>query len=457
MRKIYFSLLAVLLIASLVMIGCGPKTPVETGPIVIAYVGNATSPGTKPAMDVMQMACDEINAAGGILGRQVKFVIEDSKGDAALSVAAATRAVLDDKALIYFVEGRTEMCLAVMPKSVELYQQQPHILFFQSAMGRELTLPIVDEYDKYKFIFRDYDMEDAHYSSIPVNFALWKEVLGASKVAWLWEDLAWTKLWRNGIPEKNLPTWPDYAKQTYGLETVYNQGTRPKMGMYLPILEAIAKSGAEVIFFCSSWYTDTDVFAKQWSESSAKDIPVNFYGGTSQTHDFWDLTGGKCLGVIGSFYEGHDPVTPDAIAWQEKCDAKGIPVQSNVLFAYSDIYFIKKAIEKVGSTDVEKLIPAMEGLTIENVGAQIWFGMSGDRVAPFFHSRIGSDPNDTTKIHPLGLPHFMDPIGQFQGKGNVVMLATGLNSGENPPRYKGEFAHPEQYKSPAQLRQEAGR
>jgi ABC-type branched-subunit amino acid transport system substrate-binding protein len=456
-RKVCFSLLAVLLIASMVMIGCGPKGPVSAGPIVIAYVGNVASPGTKPAMDAMQMACDEINAAGGIRGTQLKFVTEDNKNDAALSVAAATRAVLDDKALICFVEGRTEICLAVMPKSVELYQQKPHLLFFQGAMGRELTLPIVDEYDKYKFIFRDYDPEDGHYSTIPVYFALWKEVLGANKVAWLWEDLAWTKLWRNGIPDKNLPTWPDYAKQTYGLETVYNQGTRPRMGMYLPVLESIANSGAQVIFFCSSWYTDTEVFAKQWSESSAKDIPVCFYGGTSQTYDFWSLTGGKCLGVISPFYEKQDPVTPDAIKWQQKCNDRGIPVQSNVMFAYADIYLIKKAIEKAGTTDVEKLIPTLEGLYVENVGPVILQGICGEKVAPFFHSRLDSDPKDPMSINPIYFPNkFIDPIGQFQGYNKVVMLATGYKSKESPPRYKGEYAEPEKYKTPAQLRQAAG-
>ena len=457
MKKIIFSLLAVLLIASMVMIGCGPKTPAETGPIVIAYVGNVASPGTKPAMDIMQMACDEINAAGGVNGRQLKLVLEDSKGDAALSVAAATRAVLDDKALIYFVEGRTEICLAVTPKSVELYKQQPHILFYQGAMGRELTTPVMSDYDTYKFCFRDYDPEDGHYSGIQGNFALWKEVLGARKVAWLWEDLAWTKMWRNGIPDSNLPTWPDLAKQTYGLETVYNQGTRPKMGMYLPVLEAIAKSGAEVIFFCSSWFTDTDVFAKQWAESSAKDIPVNMYGGTSQTYDFWDLTGGKCLGVIGSFYEKDIPVTPGAMAWGEKVKAKGIPVQNNVQIAYADVYLIKKLIEKVGNTNVEELIPALEGLYVENVGPVTLQGIVGDKISPFFHSRFDCDPNNPLVPNPIYLPDkLVIPIGQFQGKDNVVLLGTGFKSTENPPRYKGEFAEPEKYKTPAQLRQEAG-
>ena len=457
MRKIFVSVLAILLIAAMLMIGCGPKAPISTQPIVIGYVGNVASPGTKPAMDVMQMACDEINAAGGVGGTPLKFVVEDGKGDASLSVAAATRMVLDDKALIYFVEGRTEICLAVTPKSVELYKQQPHILFYQGAMGRELTTPVMSDYNTYKFCFRDFDPEDGHYSTIPILFAIFKEVVGANKIAWLWEDLAWTKLWRNGIPEMNLPKWTDYAKQTYGLETVYDKGTRPKMGMYLPVLEGIANSGAQVIFFCSSWFTDTDVFAKQWAESSAKDIPVCFYGGTSQTYDFWDLTGGKCLGVISPFYEKQDPVAPDGIKWLQKCDEKGIPVQSNVIFAYADVYLIKKLIEKVGNTNVEELIPALEGLYVENVGPVLLDGICGDKVSPFFHSRIDSDPKNPMSINPIFLPDkFIDPIGQFQGKNNVVMLGTGYKSKESPPRYKGEFAEPEKYKTPAQLRQEAG-
>jgi ABC-type branched-subunit amino acid transport system substrate-binding protein len=466
MRKICFTLLALLLIAALVMIGCGPKEQAQpTGPaapptgepIVIGYVGQVSSPGVKPAMDIMQIACDEINAAGGVLGRPLKFVVEDSKGDASLAVAAATRMVLDDKALIYFVEGRTEICQAVTPKSVELYKQQPHILFYQGAMGRELTTPVMSDYNTYKFCFRDYDPEDGHYSSIPTLFALFKEVVGATKIAWLWEDLSWTKMWRNGVPGTNLPKWEDYAQQTYGLQTVYDEPVRPKMGMYLPVLESIANSGAQVIFFCSSWFTDTDVFAKQWADSSAKDIPVCFYGGTSQTYDFWNLTGGKCLGVISPFYEKEVAVTPDTIAWLQMCEAKGIPVQGNVPIAYADIYLIKKLIEKVGNTNVEQLIPALEGLYVENVGPVTLQGICGDRVSPFFHSRFDSDPNNPLLPNSIFFPDkYFNPIGQFQGPDNVVLLGTGFKSSEFPPRYKGEFAEPEKYKSPTQLRQEAG-
>ena len=39
-------------------------------PIVIGYVGNVASPGTKPCMDIQKYAVEEINKAGGILGVQ---------------------------------------------------------------------------------------------------------------------------------------------------------------------------------------------------------------------------------------------------------------------------------------------------------------------------------------------------------------------------------------------------
>jgi len=460
--KIYRSLVAlaaVTLILGLTLPACtgGPEAAPGVEPIVIGYVGQVSSPGCKPCMDIMSLACDEINAAGGVLGRPLKFVVEDSKGETSLAVAAATRMVLGHKALLYFVEGRSEICLAVTPKAVELYKERPHILVYQGPMARELTTTLEEDYDTYKFCFRDWDPEDAHYASIPAYFGVMKEVVGASKIAFLWEDLAWTNLWRNGIPEKNLPTWSEYAKQLYGLETVYDAAFKARTGMYLPVLEGIANSGADVVFMCSSWFTDTEVFAKQWAESSAKDVVPCFYGGTSHTYDFWEMTGGKCLGAIGSFYEKELPVPPGGAEWLQMCDSKGIPVQINVGVGYGDMYLIKKAIEQVGSTDVEALIPALEGLYIENVGILPLYGWCGDEIAPFFHSRYMANPENPMEPNPILLPDkWINPIGQFQGPHDVVLLSTGLNSAEQPPRYKGDYAEPEKYKTPAQLRKEAG-
>jgi len=104
------SLLVILtLVAVVVVTGCAPAAPSgpNTGPIVIGYVGAAAGPGTKPCIDAQAMAVEEINAAGGILGRPVKFVVEDSKGEASLTVAGVTRLVMGSKVTAYSVEGLT--------------------------------------------------------------------------------------------------------------------------------------------------------------------------------------------------------------------------------------------------------------------------------------------------------------------------------------------------------------
>jgi len=46
-------------------------------PIVIGYIGNVSSPGTKPCMDIQRYAVEEINKAGGILSRPVEYVVID--------------------------------------------------------------------------------------------------------------------------------------------------------------------------------------------------------------------------------------------------------------------------------------------------------------------------------------------------------------------------------------------
>jgi len=459
-QRVFLVPIVLVIVALLLLFGCAPAAAPggKAGPIIFGYVGSASSPGTKPVMDAMKIATDEINAAGGIAGRPVTFVIEDGKGETSLSVAAAQRMIQGDKALIYFVEGRTEICLAVQPKSVALYPQYPHLCIWQGPMGRELTSEIVKDYDHLKFIFRDWDPEDAHYCSIPSYFDVFKEVVGASKIAFLWENLAWTTVWRNGIP--GLPKWEDYAKQTYGLETVYSKPVNARTGMYLPILQGIADSGAQAVLFLSSWFTDTEVFAKQWADSPAKNIPICFYGGTSHTYKFWDLTGGKAMGCMGSFYEKQEPFNPQAIPFLQKMAKAGIPVQVNVAIGYSDMYLFKKAIEQAGTTDINTLIPTLEsGLYLKDISILGIHGFEGTKVAPFFHSRIMANPNDPTvpsDIYKADMSRWVNPIAQFQGPNNVVMLSTGMNSTVWPPRYKGDFAHPEQYKSPDQLRAAAG-
>ena len=408
----------VVAVFSLLWLGVSPVLAAPAGkPIVIGYVGNVASPGTKPCMDIQKYAVEEINKAGGILGRPVEYIVLDGKGDTSLSVEAARRLIMENKANFVHIEGRSEICLAAQENSAALYKEYPHILIFNGPMASELTARVVDEYEKYKFSFRDWDPEPAHYCWLDNYLGkLFKGALKGKRLAFLWEDLAWTILWRRGIDYLKLPTWEEAAKQRYGIDVVYSKAVKPRGTMYLPILQEIATKKADMIWFVSSWFTDTESYAKQWADSAAQDIPSVMYGGVAQTHDYWRMTGGKGLGIMSSFYEGNIPFTPKTLPFIELGKKLGIPLQIHVQISYADIYHIKAAIEKAGGTDEnEKLIKAMEEVeTIYSLGKMKY---ETRRIKPYFHSRVLADPYNPYKMVSPDI--FLLNIAQFQNDGKI--------------------------------------
>jgi ABC-type branched-subunit amino acid transport system substrate-binding protein len=415
-------------------------------PIVFGYVGNVASPGTKPCMDIQKMAVEEINDAGGILGRPVKYVIMDGKGDTSLSVEAARKLIIEDKALFVSVEGRTEICLAVQEASGMLFKEYPHILLFNGPMGSELTARIIDQAPKYDHCFRDWDPEPAHYASMKYFWTKpWKDVLKVKKIAILWEDLAWTTEWRKGIAYMKLPTWEILAKEL-GMEIVYSKAVKPRGTLYFPILQQIATSKADVIFYVSSWFTDTESFAKQWADSAAKDIPVMLYGGVSQTRDFWKMTGGKALGIMSMFTDYDTiPITPKTLPLCNKARALGIPMQVHVHLAYSDIYHFKAATEAAkGTTDITKVIKGMEDVTtVTSLGKMKY---QTQKVKPYYHSAMRVDPNNPYKTYP---GHYYQIICQFQKDGKIAYLFESCDENEKAMK---KYLTPQAYKMPAELR-----
>ena len=297
-------------------------------PIVIGYIGMVASPGTRPCMDIQKMAVEEINATGGVMGRPIKYIVMDNRGDTSLSVDALRKLVIEDKAKFVSVEGRSEISLAVQEASGMLAREYPHILVFNGPMGSELTARVIDEAPKYDHCFRDWDPEPAHYAQQKYFFCkTLPQFQKTKKLAFLWEDLAWTTEWRRGISYINLPTWEELAKEC-GLEVVYSKAVKPRGTMYLPILQEIAQSKADTIFYFSSWFTDTESFAKQWADSVARDIQVNLYGGVAQTKDYWRMTGGKALGVISSYtdLDDLDLVPGKTVNLVKKAHARNIPM-----------------------------------------------------------------------------------------------------------------------------------
>ena len=69
--------------------------------------GNAINNGVK-------LAVDEINAAGGVLGRQLKLITYDNKNDSQESINAYTRLADLDKACAVITSDASSVCLSLV-------------------------------------------------------------------------------------------------------------------------------------------------------------------------------------------------------------------------------------------------------------------------------------------------------------------------------------------------------
>ena len=91
-------------------------------PVVIGAIVSATGPNAplgEPERNVLQMMEEQINSAGGVLGRPLKLVIIDDKSDSKEAVTAANRLVDQEKAIALIAATGSPSTLAVKPLTAE--------------------------------------------------------------------------------------------------------------------------------------------------------------------------------------------------------------------------------------------------------------------------------------------------------------------------------------------------
>jgi branched-chain amino acid transport system substrate-binding protein len=84
MKRIVFSMAGVFFLIALLIVGM-PASPVAAGPVVIGSICPLTGTNAVQGLDMKrgeQLALEEINAAGGICGRPLKIIWEDTESSA---------------------------------------------------------------------------------------------------------------------------------------------------------------------------------------------------------------------------------------------------------------------------------------------------------------------------------------------------------------------------------------
>lgn len=276
--------------------------------------------------DGVELAVEEINAAGGVLGRPLEIVYGDDKGDSKEAVSVAQRFASDSSitAIVgHFFSGAT---LAAGP----IYQQNGIPTIAMASTNPEVT-NIGD------YVYR-INVGDNYQGSQLANL-LYSE--GYKKASIIYDNSDYGK----GVSDVFANRFIDI-----GGEVLINDsymGTQDKD--FSIILTKIANSDTEVIIL-ASYYPEAALIKRQARNLG---IEVPFYGSDSlYTTDFITLAGTDAEGtyVVAYFHES-DPsdAAQEFIAKFKGKYNKNVDAWSP--YCYDAIYVMADSIERAGSTD----------------------------------------------------------------------------------------------------------
>lgn len=101
-----------------------PVPPIRIG--VLHSLSGTMAASERPLVDAVQLAVEEINAAGGVLGRPVEIVVADGRSDEGVYVAEAERLIVSEQVSALFACWTSACRKAVMP----VVEKHRHLMFY---------------------------------------------------------------------------------------------------------------------------------------------------------------------------------------------------------------------------------------------------------------------------------------------------------------------------------------
>ena len=114
----FLPMAAALMFIVLAAVNGHAQEPVKIGAI-FSVTGAASFLG-EPEKNTVLMLKEQINKSGGINGRPVEIIIEDSKSDESAAVLAAKKLIERDKVIAIIGPSTTGESMAVIPIATEL-------------------------------------------------------------------------------------------------------------------------------------------------------------------------------------------------------------------------------------------------------------------------------------------------------------------------------------------------
>jgi len=306
------------------------------------FSGSAAEKGTHLKYGMM-LAAEEINDAGGLLGKKIELVYADTEAKPEVGVSAYEKLITRDEVQFIVGEVNSHVALAVM--DVVARYQTPTI--FAIPASDQLGVKIKSDPAKYDCIF----MTDIPVSRMQEGaFIFLEEAHKKGKlkskdktVALVYEDSSWGRIvgqtWKKNLEKR-------------GWKVVLEEVTPFKESDYIPIVTKIKKLNPALVKIEITSLPAGVAISKQLYEMGVKS---DIFGGYYQkTREFPQMAGPFAL---GSF----NVKEPYAKTWPQKL-TKRFPKADIIasMMPYDALHVLAEAIKRANSLNPKKVVEALK-------------------------------------------------------------------------------------------------
>ena len=316
----------------------------------------------------IEMAVEDLNAGGGVLGEKVVLIVEDDACDPKQAVAAANKVASSGVKLVagHYCSGSSIPASAV-------YQEEGVLQISPASTNPALTEDAAKK--GWTNIHRVCGRDDAQ--GIVAGKYLATAFKG-KKVAILHDKTAYGK----GLADETLKNF----RAAGGKEAMYEAYTAGEKD-YSALVSKMKAAGIDA-FYVGGYHTEAGLMIRQAHEQGYK--PQMVSGDALVTDEFWKITGPAGEGTLMTFQP--DPrKKPEAKALVERFKKGGYEPEGYTLYTYAAVQVWADAAKQAKSFDAPKVAAAIRGKTFKTIIGDLSFDEKGDVKNPEYVWYIWKD------------------------------------------------------------------
>lgn len=328
-------------------------TPTPAGEIVVGALIPYNIPLGQQIEWALQMAIEEINDNGGLLGYTLKLVTYDTEADATKAVQGYSYLV-EQGAAVVFGPYASHCALAIIDQ-IPLYRI-PVISY--GAVDTSIDAKVMQDYDNYKYWFRAY-VNATSQAAGTWDFMMYliNNVIEFDKqsdtIAWIYEDLPWA------IPHAQYGEW---RAQIEGVTVDPSIPVPYNIQSFSSVFEQIRASNAKLVVYQFA-LGESYAFARDYA---AAKLPILAVGGGAFTmlETFYNDTGGAAQGIISIAWGFPAPITEKTLEFYNAYKSRyGLEPLFSAWYAYDAVHVWAEAVKTAETFDADAVVSALENIT----------------------------------------------------------------------------------------------